>query len=292
MSGEEQALVFHCQGEPLVGVLHPGAEQADFGVLVIVGGPQYRVGSHRQFVVMARALSSAGVPVMRFDCRGMGDAGGERASFEALDADIDAAIGMLRRRRPGIRRIVLLGLCDGACAAVISGHRRDDVAGMILINPWVRDDADEAGRPLHRYYLARLRQGRLWRSLVARRFRLLQSLGGLFRALANARRQRRNRVADGEPREPAFIDKMRAGLGDFIGPVLVLISGADLTGREFLDLCRSNPDWRAAAGSARLRTHVVPDADHTMSSRLHLDEATRECVRWLQEEVAAAPGPA
>jgi hypothetical protein len=39
---------FACAGAPLIGMLHPGAETADMGVLIMVaGGPQYRIGGHR-----------------------------------------------------------------------------------------------------------------------------------------------------------------------------------------------------------------------------------------------------
>ncbi len=52
---------------------------ARLGVLIVVGGPQYRVGSHRQFVLLARALAARGFAAMRFDCTGMGDSDGARA---------------------------------------------------------------------------------------------------------------------------------------------------------------------------------------------------------------------
>jgi alpha/beta superfamily hydrolase len=45
-------------------------------VLVIVGGPQYRAGSHRQFTLLARSLAEQGFAVLRFDYRGMGDSTG------------------------------------------------------------------------------------------------------------------------------------------------------------------------------------------------------------------------
>ena len=60
----EEPMVFHCEREQLVGMLHRGANpDARLGVLIVVGGPQYRVGSHRQFVLMARDLAAAGYPV-------------------------------------------------------------------------------------------------------------------------------------------------------------------------------------------------------------------------------------
>ena len=39
-------------------------------MVIVVGGPQYRAGSHRQFTLLARHIAAAGYPVLRFDARG------------------------------------------------------------------------------------------------------------------------------------------------------------------------------------------------------------------------------
>ncbi|MFY7949699.1 MAG: hydrolase 1, exosortase A system-associated, partial [Gemmatimonas sp.] len=145
----ETPLLFTCQGQRLVGVLGtpqhsdepgggPGAPRP--AVLIVVGGPQVRAGSHRQFVELARALAAAGHPVLRFDVRGMGDAEGEPRSFEALDDDLAAAIDALVRACPQAPGVLLWGLCDGASASLLYLRRRPDprVKGLALANPWVR----------------------------------------------------------------------------------------------------------------------------------------------------------
>jgi alpha-beta hydrolase superfamily lysophospholipase len=82
LSGTEYPLRFDRAGVPLVGIVHPAGKPAgDIGVVVVVGGPQYRVGSHRQFVLLARDLAAAGIPTLRFDTRGMGDSGGDFPGF-------------------------------------------------------------------------------------------------------------------------------------------------------------------------------------------------------------------
>ena len=85
---KERCLSFECGGETLLGILHEPRIHKETGVLVIVGGPQYRVGSHRQFVLMARALANVGYAVLRFDYRGMGDSTGCPRGFEAVDKSI------------------------------------------------------------------------------------------------------------------------------------------------------------------------------------------------------------
>ena len=73
----EQTFLFDADDATLVGIVSvPTARVASTGVLVVVGGPQYRVGSHRQFVLLARALARRGIAAMRFDCAAMGDSAG------------------------------------------------------------------------------------------------------------------------------------------------------------------------------------------------------------------------
>jgi hypothetical protein len=59
MTVSEEPLLFRCENARLVGILHRPAEQRTRGVLLVVGGPQYRVGSHRQFVLLAREFETS-----------------------------------------------------------------------------------------------------------------------------------------------------------------------------------------------------------------------------------------
>ena len=87
----ERGLVFASGEQRLVGVLARPEDAGDVAVLIMVGGPQYRVGSHRQFTLLARDLSRHGYTSLRFDYAGMGDSEGQRARFDAVHADVDAA---------------------------------------------------------------------------------------------------------------------------------------------------------------------------------------------------------
>ena len=88
----EQAIRFECADDSLFGILSIPDQPISRGVLIVVGGPQYRVGSHRQFTLLARHLATAGIPVMRYDYRGMGDSEGEIRTFENLHDDLHTAI--------------------------------------------------------------------------------------------------------------------------------------------------------------------------------------------------------
>jgi dipeptidyl aminopeptidase/acylaminoacyl peptidase len=62
MRFSEEAVPFACAGDMLMGILTRPEAPAQTGVVVVVGGPQYRVGSHRQFVLLSRELAAAGYP--------------------------------------------------------------------------------------------------------------------------------------------------------------------------------------------------------------------------------------
>ncbi|PLX75955.1 MAG: hydrolase 1, exosortase A system-associated [Azoarcus sp.] len=167
MTVREAAFLFECEGDELVGIIAAPEEiSSDLGVLVVVGGPQYRVGSHRQFVLMARRLAANGFACMRFDYRGMGDATGEQRDFEHVEQDIRAAIDAFCARAPAVKRVVLWGLCDGASAACFYAAGDMRVTGMVLLNPWVKTAAGEAKTYLKHYYLQRVLEPAFWKKLM------------------------------------------------------------------------------------------------------------------------------
>ena len=118
MKYEERAIVMEAAACALVGVLATSATAGETGVVVVVGGPQYRVGSHRQFVHLARCLAEHGYPTLRFDCRGMGDSEGAPPGFEAIAPDLDAAVTAVVVIKPGhtLSEHDVIQHCRGALA--------------------------------------------------------------------------------------------------------------------------------------------------------------------------------
>lgn len=251
------------------------------GVLVIVGGPQYRVGAHRQFVQLARALAAGGVPCLRFDHRGIGDCVAPLRSFEALDDDIDAAIGALLAARPELEGVVLWGLCDGAAAALLHVARRRDprVKGLALLNPWVRNASSEAKAQVSHYYGARLRNPAFWAKLLK---------GGVSpRAVLEWwRTWRRARAAA----PPAPLKDFRALMQEawmaFPGPLLLQLALRDLTAQEFLQTAES--DWPGWAQRPSLCRHDDAQADHTYSTSAARLRNEKELLAWLSTSFPAA----
>lgn len=275
----ERALIFGCAGERLVGVLHPAAtgQGAKPGVLVIVGGPQYRVGSHRQFVLLARALAAAGHPVLRFDYRGMGDSEGDARAFDSVDEDVRSAIDTLMHEQPGLPGVVLWGLCDGASAAMIYAAQDARVLGLVAANPWVRTDQAEAKAYVRRYYGARLLQRSFWSKLLSLQVDVAGSIMGFFRTLRASRGPGGGAGAPGGD----FRDRMRGGWSSLRGPSLLLLSDADLTAAQFRALVSGDARWRDLQQRPKVATCVLPGADHTFSTAAAMAASTSAVLKWL-----------
>lgn len=261
MSGMERALTFRCGDETLVGILAMHEERCrDTALLVVVGGPQYRVGSHRQFVLLARRAAAEGYPTLRFDYRGMGDSSGAMRGFESVCDDIGAAIDALMAACPSVRRILLWGLCDGASASLLYLEETADprIAGLCLLNPWVRSPASLARTHVRHYYLQRLQQADFWHKLLTGRV-AGQALHGL---LANLRLAGRRH--DDAPARP-FQERMGLAWDAFGGSTLLVLSGDDYTAKEFLEHACTDPAWRARLTRRGVERHDVAGADHTFS---------------------------
>lgn len=274
MNVRESACLFPCEGEELVGIVaEPDAPLGDVGVLVVVGGPQYRVGSHRQFVLLARHLAGLGVPCLRFDYRGMGDATGDQRDFERVDRDIGAAVDAFAARVPTVRRVVLWGLCDGASAACFYAPTDARVAGLVLLNPWVKTAQGEARTYLKHYYLKRLLDVSFWKKLLSGRVSVGQSVGGVIGAAKTA--------ADSDSvNTQSLPDRMGGALQVSGKPVCVVLSGNDYVAREFESLAAEGVWGQLLASATLVRLQA---ADHTFSSRQWRDEVAEATFAWVSK---------
>jgi exosortase A-associated hydrolase 1 len=278
MNAEERAFsIAGPQGDMLgiVSLPPPGTPVQRTAVVVVVGGAQYRVGSHRQFVLLARCLAAAGHPVLRFDLPGMGDSPGEFTPFEATPPHIGAAIDALQTACPGANQVVLWGLCDGASASLLYVQATADprVAGLALLNPWVRSEASLAKTRVKHYYRQRLLSADFWQKLL-RGGVGWPALRSLFGNLA--------RMGGAQAQPQAFQHRMAEGWRSFTGPVLLLLSERDLTAQEFAEYADAQPawaGWRQKAGVAQQR---VAEADHTCSSASAREAVEQGTLRWLR----------
>jgi len=279
MMFSERALSFDCQGHLLPGILALPAQHRDIAVVVVVGGPQYRVGSHRQFVLLARALANAGYPVLRFDTRGMGDASGEFPGFEHIGPDIAGAIDALHAEVPGLAKVVVWGLCDAASAILINQELIDSVAGMVLLNPWVRNADTLATAEVKHYYHKRLLDPAFWTKLLRGKVDILASLreflGKVFRLFS--RRQR------GDAPSSDFRERMVQGWLRFERPVLLILSGIDMVAAEFSEFARAHRVLAGVLDRPTVTRIEFAEADHTFSSAAHRAAVEAATLDWLEK---------
>ena len=280
MNYTEETALFACAGDTLLGILAKPETPAEIGVIVIVGGPQYRVGSHRQFVLLSRALAAAGYPVLRFDYRGMGDSEGQPRDFEAVSADIATAIDALQARMPTVKQVALWGLCDGASAALLYCHETHDlrVSSLCLLNPWVRSEASLARTQVKHYYLERLMQKEFWTKLLSGKVAL-----GALSGFAQKLRLSASGPSKSETQKQTFQQRMAAAWHDLPGQILLLLSGDDYTAKEFLEHASAEAHWQDNLSHAKLTRHDIPGVDHTFSSAASRKLAEDITLGWLSK---------
>jgi exosortase A-associated hydrolase 1 len=255
--------------------------------LIVVGGPQYRVGSHRQFVLLARELATHGVPVMRFDYRGMGDSEGDVRNFEDIGDDIRHAADRFFAELPSMHEIVTWGLCDAASAALFYAHRDPRVSGLVLLNPWARTDEGMAKAYLKHYYLARLSDRDLWDKIIRGRFDYADATRSLFRLIGRAipgitKNSATGSSGRGGQRGTASLPvRMCDGLERFRGKVLLVMSGNDLTAQEFTDMVKGSSKWQQLLAASRVQRRDLPQANHTFSQRDWRDQVASWTKDWI-----------
>jgi hypothetical protein len=170
-----------------------------------------------------------------------------------------------RRRDAGIpifRADRIAGCVTRISVAGIYWRRDTRVAGMVLLNPWVRSEASIGRTRIKHYYARRLFEKDFWSKFVRGRVDASKGIHEVIADFLAARQTKTASLAGGS----TFQDQMATGLRTFGGPVLVILSGRDLTAKEFLDYRASNPQWRGLLDRASVSRHDMNDADHTFSS--------------------------
>ena len=176
-------LSFNCGAAALGGSL----DEADgsTGLLIVTGGSQTRIGSHRMLERLAASVASAGYPCFRFDRRGVGDSEGEDPGYRQSGPDIAAAVDAFRVACPQLKRVVGFGLCDGATALSLFGSQAG-IDALLLANPWFVEA--ETGAPpaaaIKQHYRDRLTSADGWKKLLSGSVSYKKILKGLLKVAA------------------------------------------------------------------------------------------------------------
>ena len=245
-----------CAGETLAATLDeaPGTT----GLLIVSGGNEIRCGAHRGMALLAQRLSARGIPVLRYDRRGIGDSSGTNAGFLSSRPDLVAAASSFRAAVPTVSRLVGFGNCDAASALALFGQDAG-LDGIVLANPWLAAETDDLppAAAIRARYAQRLRDPREWLRLA----RGSVDIGNVIRGL---RKLSATPAEVGDPHATRILD----AIGRWGTSATVILAGADATARAY-----------AAANGAAVRTVTIDTASHSFAGAA----ATR-----LEAEIVAA----
>ena len=194
-------------------------------VLVSGSGQQDRdetLMDHKPFLVLADALTRAGIAVLRYDDRGVGGSTGDPSKATSVDfsRDAEAAVDWLKEQ-PGIdqEKVGVVGHSEGGLIAAMLASRRSDLAGIVML----AGTGVDGGRIL-------ISQG----ELVLRS----EGLGGVDQL-------RRSRIM-----QEAMIDAVRGSAADADPAALATKAGTRIRAELAEEMARADADAKAQLDAA------------------------------------------
>jgi dienelactone hydrolase len=260
-------------------ITRPAAVQRGnrLAIVILNTGIIHRVGHHRMYVTLSRALADAGHTVVRFDFSGIGDSPPAKDRMPPLAACLeqirDVIDSIARTHR--VERFVLVGLCSGADHAILHAFKDERVVGVVVMDPTLP--------PTPRYYfhyvLQRFPNARSWLSVAT-------GSSGLMRmAMAHLARVLK---AEGNSPETLTLQSLQfsphlaqcyrsiATRGGKILAVFTCVSPRHTYPHQILD---AFPET-ASAGSLRLE--YFPDSDHHFSPPQARARLLRVIAEWVE----------
>ena len=274
----ETPLVLDFAHGQLLGILAEPVEgpRTPLCAVFLNAGAVRRIGPNRLWVEASRRWAARGVPSLRIDLEGIGDADGDARRFvdvgefytPQLGAQVQVVLDALEARGSG-RRFVLVGLCSGAYWGLHTAARDERVTAAFLLNPraliW---DPDLETRRRARKVHALLRP-EAWRKILGggvEAARLRAAARGTARALVRRARVRAITGLRGivQPRGPEaasnVLDDALDRLRDTGTRVVIAFSADEPLHRELLEdgLLARLDRW------PNLSLRDLPGRDHTV----------------------------
>jgi uncharacterized protein len=284
---EQAVLLGHRQSS--VGVLTRavGDRPADGLAIVILNtGIIHRVGHHRMFVTMSRALARAGHTVLRFDFSGIGDSDPRDDGLPPLAAcmaDIGDAVDWLERNCHGTR-VVLVGLCSGADHAVLYGHTDDRVVALVMMDPTI----PATFRHYVHFITRRATRLRSWIRVVTGRSTTIRLwLGQALRVMWPGRGLRP--IASANPITHENIDDIYQKTVDKNIPILAIFTGESTRQTYREQMLDALPN---VAFGDRLTLEFFPGSDHTFILESDRSRLNRLILAWVDSAPRSRPAQA
>lgn len=264
-----QPVEFFCGANKLYGILHtPKRDPHRAAVIIVTGGPQTRIGSHRLYVQLAQYLSSNGITVLRFDYEGSGDSEGPSKGFNHAVPSIDSAIDYIASNSSNETRIFLWSICDGCLPSLWhSMHYTSKISGLILCNPFVMCDPERSSIRLRRYYLPLIFQKKTWLKALKWKLKFKHELKTISSHLANILLKTRTRKeASNTPERLKSVTQFIANATNSNHLVTCFLSENDLIAKTLFDLLDINNLSNDLCSNSRFSYKIIPKADHTFTS--------------------------
>jgi alpha-beta hydrolase superfamily lysophospholipase len=261
-------------------------------VLILNTSANPRWGNARLAVDLARTFAADGLPSLRMDAGGMGDAAvatgavGRPYSQSVTEDALHAAVEL--ERQTG-RPVVIFGFCSGAYHALQAAFHDPVIHGLMLVNLprflWREGDPPDTERQSDlrptRFYLRNLIRAQAW-------FRLLRGdfdVVNLLRVLTL--RVLRRVVVAVEPLLGASttrVGRVRLAMQELARrnvPVLYVLGRND-PGVEELAAYFGSDGWRLRR-QPNVTMHTLEDADHTLAAE-PVRAALIRCIRaWSRD---------
>lgn len=256
---------FACGGDHLSGSLDEGERAV--GLLCVTGGSQIRTGPHRLLHRIASAVAATGVPVFRYDRRGVSDSDGVDPGFKDSGPDLAAAAAAFRAEAPHVATIVGFGLCDGATTIALHG-RAAGLDALALANPWLVETEPDTLAPAATcaHYRKRLLSPASWAEVARGKVDLLSAVKSMFGAVA-AKQDR------------SLADEVAAGLTPYAGKLVLILARDDGTA------IAARSCWNADAFShVRDEKIVTVDTDsHTFARAGDLEPVLASLIGFIDD---------
>jgi hypothetical protein len=151
-----------------------------------------------------------------------------------------------------------------------------------VLNPWVRTEAGHAQAQLRHYYLGRVAQREFLHKVLRGEFKLLSSTRDLLANIGRALGTLKSTERTSSETHGSLVEQMGDNLRHYRGLILLIMSGRDLTAREFDAAARQSTVWRMILSDQRLTRRELAEADHTFSRRIWRDQVAEWTWEWIR----------